>query len=110
MSINTLGIVLILIQFLCIFRSVLYSTLTMMTTWVCLMTILLPLAKAQIGVELPEVELPEGTLLGGLRASYSGRVFSSFQGVPYAAPPVGDLRYAVKLLKLLTYLYWVLFK
>ncbi len=72
----------------------------MMATWICLMTILLPLAKAQIGVELPEVELPEGTLLGGLRASYSGRVFSSFQGVPYAAPPVGDLRYAVTLYKI----------
>ncbi len=70
---------------------------TMKNCWPLLATFLFPLANALIGINLPNVELPEGTLIGGLRTSYTGRVFSSFQGIPYAAPPVGDLRYAVKL-------------
>ena len=40
------------------------------------------------------VQTSDGPLLGGTRKTSSGAVYKSFQGVPFAAPPVGDLRFA----------------
>ncbi|KAK5649339.1 hypothetical protein RI129_000368 [Pyrocoelia pectoralis] len=41
----------------------------------------------------PLVETSLGKILGFYRSSFEGRVFSAFEGIPYAKPPVGDLRF-----------------
>ncbi|KAK9746896.1 Carboxylesterase family [Popillia japonica] len=43
--------------------------------------------------EKPLIEISNGLLEGTLRKSYNGRIFSSFEGVPYAGPPVGEFRF-----------------
>ncbi|KAL3287467.1 hypothetical protein HHI36_001938 [Cryptolaemus montrouzieri] len=47
-----------------------------------------------IGVCEPEVELEQGIVKGHSATSYDGRNFLAFEGIPYAKPPVGDLRFA----------------
>ncbi|KAK9731491.1 Carboxylesterase family [Popillia japonica] len=42
---------------------------------------------------LPLVEISNGWVQGTHQTSYNGRVYSSFQGIPYAQPPVGELRF-----------------
>nr|CAI5847819.1 unnamed protein product [Callosobruchus analis] len=42
---------------------------------------------------LPRVSIPQGALQGFYKSSYHGRTFSAFEGIPYAKPPVGDLRF-----------------
>lgn len=44
---------------------------------------------------LPLVEISNGWVQGTHQTSYNGRVYSSFQGIPYAQPPVGELRFEV---------------
>ncbi|XP_065344089.1 esterase FE4-like [Cloeon dipterum] len=41
----------------------------------------------------PKVTITQGTLVGKTMTSRSGIKFSAFQGIPYAAPPVGELRF-----------------
>ncbi|KAK5649340.1 hypothetical protein RI129_000369 [Pyrocoelia pectoralis] len=41
----------------------------------------------------PLVQTPLGKILGFYRSSFEGRIFSAFEGIPYAKPPVGDLRF-----------------
>ncbi|KRT84539.1 hydrolase, partial [Oryctes borbonicus] len=57
-----------------------------------LITILLFISVA-FAYDPPSVEISNGLLEGTLRKSYNGRIFSSFEGIPYARPPVGDLRF-----------------
>ena len=42
----------------------------------------------------PEVTVKNGTLLGRYRKTQGGARFSSFTKIPYASPPVGNLRFA----------------
>lgn len=43
-----------------------------------------------------EVSTPKGKIVGSEnRKSRDGRVIYSFTGIPYAKPPVGELRYKV---------------
>ncbi|XP_060536329.1 venom carboxylesterase-6-like isoform X2 [Cylas formicarius] len=43
--------------------------------------------------EGPELGLPQGRIKGTYKKSYKGRTYSAFEGIPYATPPVGDLRF-----------------
>lgn len=53
----------------------------------------------------PIVRVEEGELQGRLVKSPTGKVFYSFQGIPYAKPPIGSLRFRVSI----SYLYFLLF-
>ncbi|KAG5891756.1 hypothetical protein JTB14_012490 [Gonioctena quinquepunctata] len=41
----------------------------------------------------PTVTVAEGNLLGTVKSDINGGQFHSFQGIPYAKPPLGDLRF-----------------
>jgi len=41
----------------------------------------------------PEVEIPQGKLIGRIRNNIDGGSFYSFQSVPFGKPPLGDLRF-----------------
>nr|CAI5867393.1 unnamed protein product [Callosobruchus analis] len=43
--------------------------------------------------ELPKVTLPQGVLEGFHKQSVEGNIIYAFEGVPYAEPPVGHLRF-----------------
>lgn len=40
-----------------------------------------------------QVQVSQGTLQGKLASTYNGTKYYSFEGIPYAKPPVGDLRF-----------------
>jgi len=41
------------------------------------------------------LQLSQGKIRGGILNSRNGREFNTFQGIPYAKPPVKDLRFEV---------------
>ncbi|KAF5299073.1 hypothetical protein FQR65_LT09431 [Abscondita terminalis] len=41
----------------------------------------------------PVVTIENGSLQGKIKTDYEGNTYYSFQGIPYAKPPVGDLRF-----------------
>lgn len=43
----------------------------------------------------PVVKLSKGEIRGHTLKSRNGRDYNSFTGIPYAKPPVGDLRFKV---------------
>lgn len=45
----------------------------------------------------PVVKIPNGTLYGRVMPTRLGRDLNAFLGIPYAAPPIGELRFKVKL-------------
>jgi len=45
----------------------------------------------------PKVTIEQGTLVGKTMSSRQGNKIFAFQGIPYAAPPVGDLRFKVRI-------------
>lgn len=44
---------------------------------------------------IPTVKLTQGSLQGYHKKSYDGRIYTAFEGIPYAVPPVGPLRFKV---------------
>ncbi|KAK5649285.1 hypothetical protein RI129_000314 [Pyrocoelia pectoralis] len=49
--------------------------------------------KGSFANDGPLVQTSLGKIIGFYRSSFEGRVFSAFEGIPYARPPVGDLRF-----------------
>jgi carboxylesterase type B len=47
-------------------------------------------------MERPKVHIEQGELEGAVLTSRNGRTFAAFQGIPYAEPPVGNLRFKVR--------------
>jgi carboxylesterase type B len=45
----------------------------------------------------PTVSIAQGALQGKVMTSRKGRRIHAFQGIPYAEPPVGDLRFQVRM-------------
>ncbi|KAF2886734.1 hypothetical protein ILUMI_19439 [Ignelater luminosus] len=45
------------------------------------------------GTSFPLTEVSQGILKGQFLKTYNNRTFSSFTAIPYAEPPVGDLRF-----------------
>lgn len=43
----------------------------------------------------PTVTIEQGTLIGTTRIDHNGNTFYSFQGIPYAKPPIEELRFKV---------------
>lgn len=43
----------------------------------------------------PKVTIHQGSLIGKYRTSRLNRTFSSFEGIPFAQPPLGELRFKV---------------
>lgn len=50
------------------------------------------------GDEYSEVVTSLGTIKGTRMTSYHGRPFYAFRGIRYAQPPVGELRFKVRVL------------
>lgn len=47
------------------------------------------------GKDVPVVKTPLGTIEGHIAKTVHGKDFYSFKGIPYAKPPIGDLRFKV---------------
>jgi carboxylesterase type B len=62
---------------------------------VCATTIVL---QAAFPHNAPTVHVQQGTLTGTYLTSRFGRKFAAFQGIPYAQPPIGDLRFKVRVI------------
>lgn len=46
----------------------------------------------------PVVQIQQGKLKGRIAQDYKGNNYYSFQGIPYAKPPIGELRFKVSTL------------
>lgn len=46
-------------------------------------------------ISAPETQIPQGVLRGQYVRTSNNRKISAFTGIPYAKPPVGDLRFEV---------------
>ncbi|KAJ3652282.1 hypothetical protein Zmor_018260 [Zophobas morio] len=54
---------------------------------------LLTIFQMVLAIEDPVVELPNGKILGRQATTYTNTPYYAFQKIPYAAPPVGELRF-----------------
>lgn len=43
----------------------------------------------------PSVEIPDGQIIGTYGETVNGTKYVAFKGIPYAQPPIGNLRFAV---------------
>nr|CAD7256157.1 unnamed protein product [Timema shepardi] len=59
-----------------------------------LLTILCLRPSQASSQDSPLVTIAQGSLIGSVMTSHCGRKFYTFQSIPYARPPVGDLRFA----------------
>ncbi|KAF5288890.1 hypothetical protein FQA39_LY03769 [Lamprigera yunnana] len=61
---------------------------------ITLLIVFLVLLISCFGNEVaPEITISQGTLKGTTGKTIKGRTFLSFKGIPYAKPPIGDLRF-----------------
>lgn len=45
----------------------------------------------------PVVTIEQGSLKGKIQSGVNGQKYYSYQGIPYAEPPIGELRFQVKI-------------
>lgn len=45
--------------------------------------------------ERPTISIEDGSIRGMFRLSYHGRKYVAFEGIPYAQPPIKELRFKV---------------
>ncbi|KAF7267656.1 hypothetical protein GWI33_019145 [Rhynchophorus ferrugineus] len=50
-------------------------------------------ALAQRESDGPTVQVPQGLIKGTYEKSYRNRTYSAFEGIPFAKPPIGNLRF-----------------
>lgn len=48
-----------------------------------------------IKCDSPTIILPQGELVGQVLTNINGKEYFSFTGIPYAKPPIGELRFRV---------------
>lgn len=58
----------------------------------CISNIILFISATQHHHRDPLATIRQGTLKGKFQQDKNGRNFSSFLGIPYARPPIGELR------------------
>lgn len=75
----------------------------MLVRAVVLMTAALLVAAAAADDDWVDVELQHGTIRGTKVQLGDARHFYSFKGIPYAQPPVGELRFRVSLVRLIIF-------
>lgn len=65
----------------------------------CLLVVLTMCSSlATVSKARPRVTVSEGKLAGDWMRTRGGRRIAAFKGIPYAAPPVKDLRFQVRCL------------
>ncbi|CAG2055676.1 unnamed protein product, partial [Timema podura] len=64
------------------------------TTCLVLTYLLLTILCRASSQDSPLVTIAQGSLIGSVMTSHCGRQFYAFQSIPYARPPVGELRFA----------------
>lgn len=52
----------------------------------------------QIHSNQPKVVVESGEILGLFKKSFSGFIFESFEGIPYAEPPIKENRFKVAII------------
>lgn len=65
--------------------------------FMCCFVLITVIVSRCSGSEHPEVNTPLGKVRGYYRTSDGGRNISAFEGVPFAKPPIGELRFEVSL-------------
>lgn len=63
-----------------------FVTFGLLWTWTCY------LVASQ---QFPEIKIENGFVSGTLSKTWKGRTIYKFEGIPYAAPPLGELRFKV---------------
>lgn len=63
---------------------------------VLLLLSLLPLSLCIPPEVYTQVSVQSGRVKGVNSTSYSGKAYTSFHAIPYAEPPLGDLRFTVR--------------
>ncbi|XP_066255175.1 uncharacterized protein [Euwallacea similis] len=56
--------------------------------------LILPILMGTLGEDSPVVEISDGKILGVFGETDKGTKYNAFKGIPYAQPPLGDLRFA----------------
>lgn len=46
--------------------------------------------------DVPRVKTPLGAIKGYYKVSANGRQYEAYEGIPYALPPIGKLRFKVR--------------
>lgn len=64
----------------------------------CLLPLALAVPDFMRGPDGPRVVTPLGGIKGFYKHSFNGRKVMAFEGIPYAQPPVGELRFRVNLI------------
>jgi hypothetical protein len=54
-------------------------------------------AQASLDETAPRVKIPLGGLKGYYKTSQNGRKYEAYEGIPYALPPIGKLRFKVNI-------------